>query len=825
MSNETPPISSSMISLNPESHGKAKIAIPRQRSIVAPKLGRRVPRACESCRIRKTKCSGDAPSCRQCRELRVVCLYPLGMREKLKRWASANHFRTEFTLTSPNIRQQEDLSVKLQMSQSLLKEAEQFVPGRTAQRIKEFLDSDSGYVSNDIKGDKFRDSLGEISQEPAHEHASSDSSIGSLSALDEVEYDVNLTKESRATGYIGKSSEITWMQSLQQEILQRTNTLNKDHTTGDHLGPHEINYHVDDFDIGVSEPVQMYWVPPRPLADKLLDTYMRVAHPYIPILNRPLFCSQYERFFDRPNLPGDKWMAILNIVFAIAATYAHTTELDWRGDPKDHLLYLTRARMLSMSGDEVFRHPDLQQVQVEGLMAFYLLSTDQIHRAWRMSALAIRSAVALGINLKSCNPMITNISKEVRNRVWWSLITIENKLSLMTGRPNCISVSMCASPLPLPFDEQDLDQEPATSLLNNPQTREGQINEAMSSSYFRMGPSARSRNERHTPSPPAWLHSLPVSTGLYFLYSCDLTLLVQELLDRVYAADAVHQPWKDLKNRIDEIRERVDMWLGSLPPDLDFTRLNDYRQAPEEKTRLAFQYYSARIILGRPCICRQHKEMSHNTNEEYCFTRFMAVSAIKSAIQMAHLIPEEPNTDISEAICHWWCLLHYAMQTLTVIILEISYGCVHLPEEASNLLQLAKKCIKWLDRMSTHSVAAHRAWQFCDKSLRRLAVTMDLDVSDLPSRRYRQQPVDTNPYAFHSMENHPTAVTDIEIPESIISGPDAGFDSPQLVIQGDFIAGSGTDPSFLGATGAADQWHYAHDRFDENFVDLFFPEL
>jgi hypothetical protein len=203
----------------------------------------------------------------------------------------------------------------------------------------------------------------------------------------------------------------------------------------------------------------------------------------------------------------------------------------------------------------------------------------------------------------------------------------------------------------------------------------------------------------------------------------------------------------------------------------------------------------------------------------------MAVSAIKSAIQMAHLIPEEPNTGVSEAICHWWCLLHYAMQTLTVIILEISYGCVHLPEEASNLLQLAKKCIKWLDRMSTHSVAAHRAWQFCDKSLRRLAVTMDLDVSDLPSRSYRQQPVDTNPYAFHSMKNHPTTVTDTEIPESIISGPDAGFDSPQLVIQGDFIGGSGTDPSFLGATGAADQWHYAHGRFDENFIDLYFPEL
>lgn len=212
------------------------------------------------------------------------------------------------------------------------------------------------------------------------EPVSSDSSVGSLSALDQVEYDVNLTRESRATGYIGKSSEITWMQRLQQEIIQRNGVRNRDSPRSDHFGPHEINYHLDDLDIGVSEPVQTYWVPPRRLADQLFEVYLQVAHPYLPIINRPLFCDQYERFFDSPALPGDKWMAILNMVFAIAAAYTHTAELDWRGDSQDHLLYLTRARMLSMSGDEVFRHPDLQQVQVEGLMAFYLLSTDQIHR-------------------------------------------------------------------------------------------------------------------------------------------------------------------------------------------------------------------------------------------------------------------------------------------------------------------------------------------------------------------------------------------------------------------------------------------------------------
>jgi hypothetical protein len=68
----------------------AKIAIPRQRSAASPRHGRRVPRACESCRLRKTKCSGDTPVCRQCRELRVTCVYPPGLRERMTKYVRTN---------------------------------------------------------------------------------------------------------------------------------------------------------------------------------------------------------------------------------------------------------------------------------------------------------------------------------------------------------------------------------------------------------------------------------------------------------------------------------------------------------------------------------------------------------------------------------------------------------------------------------------------------------------------------------------------------------------------------------------------------------------
>lgn len=143
---------------------------------------------------------------------------------------------------------------------------------------------------------------------------------------------------------------------------------------------HSVNYHLDDMDISVPGPVNVYWMPPRELADKLFDDYLTTVHPFFPIIGRSLFCAQYKTFFESSARPGDKWLAILNMIFAISSKHALLIQAPWRGDEQDHLVYLTRARILSMNGDVLFSHPDLQQVQVEGLISFYLLASDQINR-------------------------------------------------------------------------------------------------------------------------------------------------------------------------------------------------------------------------------------------------------------------------------------------------------------------------------------------------------------------------------------------------------------------------------------------------------------
>ena len=150
--------------------------------------------------------------------------------------------------------------------------------------------------------------------------------------------------------------------------------------TADGVTMETFDYALGGFATNVPQPVNKYGMPSRELSDLLFEAYWNNVHPGFPMINRPLFRAQYQSYWDHGQQPGDKWLAILNVIFAIAARYAHLTQAPWRGEKNDHFLYFNRARLLSLTGKELFEPPNLQQVQLEGLVAFYLLATDQIGR-------------------------------------------------------------------------------------------------------------------------------------------------------------------------------------------------------------------------------------------------------------------------------------------------------------------------------------------------------------------------------------------------------------------------------------------------------------
>ncbi|KAL4906115.1 hypothetical protein BDW74DRAFT_151301 [Aspergillus multicolor] len=756
----------------------SKVAIPRQRSGTAPRYSRRVPLACETCRMRKTKCSGDTPICRQCLELRVECRYPVSWRERTKGQIS-------------------QLSTKTSDYENLLREICQFVDGRTSERIKNVLDkySDSGNERfNDQQTTNSAPASG-VEEEPDPDAESLPSSIGSLEAIDRVDEDLNRSPNARATGYMGKNSEVTWLQRLGRETDHRARNLPgmADSRPDRELSIHSVNYHLDDVDITPPGPVHLYWIPPRNVADKMFEDYLDTIHPVFPIISRPLFSAQYRNFFDNAARPGDKWLAILNLIFAISSCHAHLMQASWRGDDRDHFVYLARARALSMNSDTLFTHPDLQQVQVEALTAFYLLATNQINRAWRIASLALRSGISLGLNLRNTSEITPDISKEARYRVWWCLYTFEHMLGIMTGRMTGISDGICTTPMPLPVDEDRFHDPAVVELLSNLELRQERIEAALASCYVRQMPQnprrRRGPNDAGKSADVARLKSLPPSTALFFLCYVDLAVISQEIVNRVYSLDCIMTPWSEIENRINELRSRVECWHSNLPEAYDWSRSDE--QNPEllrGSLCLAFYYYSVRITLGRPCLCRRDVRPTNSPGQKKPFSHEISISVLESAQQLISLIPDVPDASRIYRLCPWWCILHYLMQATTVLLLEISFGSIHMPEEEKNIIRAGKKGIRWLYAMSESSLASRRAWELCDRNLRQLAAGdgSNIDLSDMPVGDYQ---FDTNGIQpSHSQQPranpHPPITTTVTQLPTLASTPTFHISPPSNDLHG-----------------------------------------
>ena len=99
-----PSIPSPMQLTDSQPRSTPKVAIPRLRRDSEDQLvskaavtgdRHRVTHACESCRGRKTKCSGDRPVCRHCQDHRLLCVYEGGKRDRVKMYEDGKRDRVK----------------------------------------------------------------------------------------------------------------------------------------------------------------------------------------------------------------------------------------------------------------------------------------------------------------------------------------------------------------------------------------------------------------------------------------------------------------------------------------------------------------------------------------------------------------------------------------------------------------------------------------------------------------------------------------------------------------------------------------------------------
>ncbi|KAH8145377.1 uncharacterized protein LAJ45_10660 [Morchella importuna] len=213
-----------------------------------------------------------------------------------------------------------------------------------------------------------------------------------------------------------------------------------------------------------SRQVDTFSLPPRLVAERLIDLYFTTVHPIFPIICKSNFMMQFDKYYGSLENSLEpiayqnsrKWLTLLNLVFAIAEKYLQPElGMNTRGQGRD-ADYFARSRILgALDGGSVLQIPDLGKIQALGLTGMYLLASIQTNRAWNVTGLAIRLAYGIGLHLRG-DSVPGDFEAKMRVRIWYCLYCLETTLCLITGRPCAIQDRICSAPYPSALNDEIL---------------------------------------------------------------------------------------------------------------------------------------------------------------------------------------------------------------------------------------------------------------------------------------------------------------------------------------------------------------------------------
>ncbi|KAL4925535.1 Zn(II)2Cys6 transcription factor [Aspergillus undulatus] len=710
-------------------------------SLSIPKRTKRST-ACAACKARKSRCRGSQP-CDKCLELGTECVFAttLDRRRKIAQRRAEQELKNDLA----------------RLGELLSNMKEQRAQGESQQRS--VLSVEESSVENVDVEAELKHAIASINSIPGSSRSkfrknssSSDASpdsVGSLNEVDTLTEDPNRCIESRAAGYIGKESEIAWMQKLETEADKLDGAIRPESPTEESITA--MSYHIDDIQI-----VEPYYpgdprlLPPRSWAARLVSMFFESISPAFPLLYQPLFTSQFHQAYSGSAEAPSTWLAVLNLVLATSAKLFQLTD-PVAGRDVDDRIFLSRAIALTTTRNLGVEHADLHQVQYNLLLTLYYLVLGQVNRAWQVNGRAVRSAVSLGLNLRALSDQIDPVSKEIRTRIWWSIFSLEHLLSSMTGRAPCADYRSMSLRPPVPYDEGSFHSPELQELLANTQEQEERLQWTIHADDSRLEERAR------------WFQSFPASQSLYFFHSVDLFLITHVAVLAVYSLTAMKETGQ---SGIPHHQKNLDRWLSNLQAPFAFTNkegeLNLDRNS-KVQVSLALEFYSSQIILARPCLTRS--DMKAGTNIRFPRSRFgndTAKICVHSAMALMDVLPDMPDTNWILKKTPWWCILHFIMQALTVLLIQLSIGPAtnkldgvivqhrdQTPERQRKsrsqgpskepppehgldaILTSSKKALRWLHRMAEDDPSSHRAFEISYSFARRIAKAKGLDMSNV----------------------------------------------------------------------------------------------
>ncbi|KAJ5788180.1 hypothetical protein N7457_003170 [Penicillium paradoxum] len=455
-------------------------------------------------------------------------------------------------------------------------------------------------------------------------------------------------------------------------------------------------------------------LPPRYLADHLLECYWDRVYSLFPFFHRPSFQQAYENLWEsdkssKPELPqlniglggafdcGPNSIVFhcsLNAIFALGCYFSDIPPAEQ--EAAVYSFFLRSKRFVNLDLMDI---GTIGVVQTLLLVSLLLQSTPYPVRCWNALGLACRAAQGLGLHETSTHTSNKPLEIEIRRRTWHSCVIMDMIVSMTHGRP---SMTSHIAPLPLPAMGTDL-QEPDPCQLS------GQLCD----------------------------HKLGYMT--FYVSTIELYKILESILSEVYNA------WQSRSSRkgttsprgsklcsLDTLMEldyKLATYEASVPKPLNWT---DESSIPHpnnghalifkrQQNVLRARFIHLRLLLYRPMftqLCSDERAGSSRRSDVQPGERNMiyasvfskcAASCVMAAIDLVSLIHKTYRTNLTDA---WWYNGFYTSTAGFILIMSNSCHSIREQVDPQIVDDSWRKCEEILAFMATFSLSARNSLQF-----------------------------------------------------------------------------------------------------------------
>ncbi|CAE6514327.1 unnamed protein product [Rhizoctonia solani] len=417
--------------------------------------------------------------------------------------------------------------------------------------------------------------------------------------------------------------------------------------------------------------------PERDLADKLVDVYFEKFHHTMPCIDKLSFLTNYKKLMDdngANSYPG--FTSLVFAVFAVAARilvdprivrpppFGALDSVDESIRPTA-LIFYERSMMLHYIGQTVTQ---LAHVQTFVLLSSFLASINCLPQAWLLCGQAVRTGQDLGLHRSPRTLHLTPMDKETRRRAWWCVYGLDRMLAVALGRPVGIDDTDCDVELPVPLDDEALQD------------------------FFARKPVDRSS--------PSLMYGFIALTTLY--------KIAGKVLRSVYALDKCKghlrvEKLAELQASVDRLDSQLNAWCEELPDCF-----KSHPSTPKQVSLgaiLCSTYYAILITLHRNFLpTRRNVRLSwnpssHSVGKAVGAARsciFLAQS-IKDVIPRSHCIAFFIQFLFSAAVIVLLCLMHATDEGAAQTALAEVDSCLTCLESLEDAWPGARRCKELLE--------------------------------------------------------------------------------------------------------------------------------